>query len=56
MKIKIQVVIDADGNEPGITTQIACFERDELTEATLGLTLSESKELLTALQETLVAQ
>ncbi len=56
MKIKIQVVVEADGNEPGMTTQIACFERDELTEATLGLTLAESKELIAALQETLVAQ
>lgn len=56
MKIRVQVVIEANGNEPGITTQIACFERDELSEATLGLTLAESKGLLTALQETLVAQ
>src|SRR5258708_25586521 len=56
MKIKVQVVIVSDDEAVGCMSEIACFERDDLTPATLGLTLSESKQLLTAVRETLVAQ
>src|SRR5258708_584431 len=55
MKIKVQVVIETVNEGSCATTQIACFERDELTAATLGLTLAESKQLVAALQETVVA-
>src|SRR5258707_4576252 len=56
MEIKVQVVIVSDDEAVGCMSEIACFERADLTPATLGLTLSESKQLLTAVQETLVAQ
>ncbi len=56
MKIKVQVVIASDDETVGRVNEIACFERHDLTPATLGLTLSESKQLLAALQETLVAR
>ena len=56
MKIKVQVVIQSDDETLGRVSEITCFERDDLTPATLGLTLTESKQLLAALQETLVTQ
>src|SRR5258707_15695426 len=56
MKIKVQVVVETDNEGSRRTTQIVCFERDELTPATLGLTLAESKQLVAALQETVVAR
>jgi hypothetical protein len=54
MKIKVQVVIVSDDETVGRVSEIACFERNDLTPATLGLTLAESRQLLGALQETLV--
>jgi hypothetical protein len=56
MKITVQVVIQADNERVSQVSEIACFKRDDLTPATLGLTLTESKQLLGALQETFVAQ
>src|SRR5579864_4812214 len=56
MKIKVQVVIQSDDGTVGQARDIACLERDDLTPATLGLTLNEGKQLLAALQETLVTQ
>jgi len=37
-------------------TEVATLERETLTEATLGLTLAESKTILAGVQETMVAQ
>jgi hypothetical protein len=56
MKIKVQVIIQSDDETVGRVSEIACFERDDLTAAALGLTLAESKHLLTTLQETLVTR
>ncbi|MHB8630276.1 MAG: ISKra4 family transposase, partial [Aggregatilineales bacterium] len=56
MRIKVQVVIEADDEAAGNATELACFEREALTQANLGLTLSESKAVLSALQAHLVAQ
>ena len=55
MKITVQVVLES-GDEPAIVTEVATLEREALTEATLGLTLAESKTILASVQETMVAQ
>jgi len=54
MKVKIQVIIESEGNEKTITDQIACLQRNDLSDETLGLTLSEAKNLLASVQETMV--
>jgi hypothetical protein len=55
MKITVQVVIEPEDG-PAIVTEVATLEREALTDATLGLTLAESKTLLAGVQETMVAQ
>jgi len=55
MKFTVQLVIEP-GDGSTVVTEVATFEREALTEATLGLTLAESKTLLAQLQERLVAQ
>ena len=55
MKFKIQVIsISDDGQEQ--TREITTLERNELSLATLGLTLAESKAILKDLQEIVVEQ
>ena len=55
MKITVQVVIEPEQG-PAIVTEVATLEREALTDATLGLTLAESKTLLAGVQETMLAQ
>ncbi len=50
MKIKVKVQIESNSSNKPVTTEIACFSRDELTPETLGLTLDEAKTLLANLQ------
>jgi hypothetical protein len=53
MKVKVQVVtITDDGEET--TRDVACVERQGLTPETLGLSLTEGKAVLQALQEVVV--
>jgi hypothetical protein len=53
MQVKVEVVtITDDGQET--TREVACLERDDLTPATLGLSLAEGKALLKAVQEVVV--
>ena len=52
MKIKIQMVID-DQTQP---TEITCFEKENLSAETLGLTLKESKIIAEGIQKALVSQ
>lgn len=54
MKVKIQVIIESEGNETPITDEIASLQREDLTAETLGLTLAEAKELLASVQEKMV--
>src|SRR5690349_17970775 len=55
MKFTVQLLIEpGDGSK--IVTEVATLEREALTEATLGLTLAESKTILGGVQETIVAQ
>jgi hypothetical protein len=54
MKLKVQVCIEQDGAGEPVVTDVACFERAELSPATLGLTLAEGKSLLAGVQQALV--
>jgi hypothetical protein len=56
MKIKLQLIIEADDGAPAVATEVACLQRADLTPETLGLTLAEAKELLARVQETVVMQ
>jgi tRNA(Ile2) C34 agmatinyltransferase TiaS len=55
MKLTVQLVIEP-GDGSTVVTEVTTLEREALTEATLGLTLAESKTLLAGVQETMVAQ
>jgi len=50
MKVTVQVVTQTDDGQEAIR-EVACVERDDLTPATLGLSLAEGKTVLQALQE-----
>ncbi len=55
MNVKVQVVIELEGQETPVMEEIGCLCRGDLRPETLGLTLAEGKELLANLQETMVA-
>lgn len=55
MKYMIQVVITTDDGQSE-TREIAQLEREDLTPATLGLTLADGKAILKALQEIVIEQ
>jgi len=55
MKFTVQLVIEP-GDGSTVVREGATLERETLTEATLGLSLAESKTILAQLQETMVAQ
>src|SRR5262249_53981532 len=55
MKLTMQLLIEpGDGSK--VVTEVATFERETLTDATLGLTLAESQTILASVQDTMVAQ
>ena len=53
MKVTVQVVTISDDGQESIR-EVACVERQDLTPATLGLSLAEGKTILQALQEVVV--
>src|SRR5690349_10436367 len=54
-EVHCQLLIEpGDGSK--VVTEVAIFEREALTDATLGLTLAESKTILAGMQEAMVAQ
>ena len=55
MKFTVQLVIEP-GNGSTAVTEVATFEREELTDETLGLSLAEGKAILGGVQETMVAR
>lgn len=56
MKITVRVAVDTgDDNTDPVETEVLALSRDELGPDTLGLHLAEAHELLSAVQETLVA-
>jgi hypothetical protein len=55
MKFSVQLVIEpGDGSKD--VTEVTTFEREELTNETLGLTLTEGKAILAGVQQAVVAQ
>ena len=53
MKVKVQVITITDDGEESIR-EVACVERDELTPASLGLSIADSKAILQGIQEVVV--
>ncbi len=56
MRIRVQVVIEADGDVPPAVHQVAELRRDALQAETLGLQLAEAKELLARVQNLVVEE
>ena len=53
MKVKVQVVTLTDDGEESLC-EVACVKRDELTPASLGLSIADSKAILQGIQEVVV--
>ena len=53
MQVKVQVVTLRDDGEESLQ-EVACVERDELTPASLGLSIADSKAILQGIQEVVV--
>jgi hypothetical protein len=52
MRIRVQVLIESDQEAPPLRVEeVACFERDQLSPETLGLRLSEAKQMLASVQQ-----
>jgi hypothetical protein len=56
MRVKVQLVICADDEETDTIHEVAVLEKDCRRIEQLGLTLAEAKQLLTRLQQHVVAQ
>jgi len=54
MKVKVQIVIEHEGDDTPIIEEVACLWRGDLCPETLGLSLDEGKGLLARIQETMV--
>jgi hypothetical protein len=54
MKMKVQVIIEYENGEEALTHDVACLTRGDLLPETLGLTLSEGKDLLGKMQKEMV--
>lgn len=57
MKLSVQVIVhsDDDAPDPVVVKEVFALDRDALTLDTLGLRLAEAKDLLAAVQDTLVS-
>ncbi len=55
MNIKVRVIIESENNDKLITEEISCLHRGDLIPESLGITLNESKELLSKIQQAVVA-
>ena len=56
MKVRVQVVIEAEASEPGEVQDLIEITREELCPETVGLTLDEAKTVLERLQQRIVEQ
>jgi len=54
MKLKLQLIIESDSGQPEVVHEVTKLERRSLRPETLGLTLSEAKELLREVQRAMV--
>ena len=56
MRMRIQVIIESDNHDIPVTEEVACIQRADLAQETLGLTLDEAKDLLTNVQARMVKE
>lgn len=57
MRIRVQVILESDqAATPPHVEEIACFERGSLSPETLGLRLSEAKQMLASVQQAMTSQ
>src|SRR5712692_2816540 len=58
MRIRVQVIIESDQEStvPLHIEEVACFKRGTLSPETLGLRLSEAKQMLAGIQQVITAQ
>ena len=54
MKLKLQLIIESDSGQTEVVHEVTKLERCSLRPETLGLTLSEAKELLREVQRAMV--
>ena len=54
MKLKLQLIIESDSGQTELVHEVTKLERRSLRPETLGLTLSEAKELLREVQRAMV--
>ena len=54
MKLKLQLIIESDSGQTEVVHEVTKLERRSLRPETLGLTLSEAKELLREVQRAMV--
>ena len=56
MKVRVQIVVEADDDRPPAVHEVAEVERDDLHVDTLGLYLTEAKDLLQKVPEVVVTE
>src|SRR3954454_7782266 len=56
MRVRIQVIVEAEAGDPPVVREVATLERGPLQAEGLGLTLAEAKGLLRGVQEAMVAR
>jgi hypothetical protein len=56
MRVRVQVIVENDGDTPSTVHEVACVERGDLGIDTLGLHLAEAKDLLQQVQGVVIAE
>ena len=56
MKVRVQLIVEADDNQPPTVHEVAQVERCDVRVDTLGLHLAEAKDLLQKVQEVVIAE
>jgi hypothetical protein len=54
MKVRVQVIIEADSGEQACIEEVASLRREMLQLEDLGLTLAEAKAMLAGVQRTMI--
>jgi hypothetical protein len=56
MRMRVQVIVEAEDETPSVVHEVAYIERGDLDIDTLGLHLAEAKDLLQKVQEVVIAE
>ncbi len=56
MKIKIQITVESDKDQPKVVQEVAYLDRGILRPETLGLTLAEARSILAGIEQIVVEQ